>query len=137
MHKSLTTPVRRGVRGGRGADGEGAGTMFSWLWRWRRRRAHAPLRHPQFIVYTRRGCHLCEHAWGQLEAARRRHGFSLAAVDVDTDPELAGRYGGQVPVVVLDGKVRFRGCVNPVLLARLLRAEASRRRGGAGEGSLA
>jgi glutaredoxin len=74
------------------------------------------------VLYTRRGCHLCEQVWGQLEAARRRHGFALEAVDVDSDPALAAAHGLQVPVVAVNGKVRFRGVVNPVLLNRLFRA---------------
>jgi hypothetical protein len=44
-------------------------------------------------------------------------------VDVDTDPELAAQYGTEVPVIAVNGKVRFRGAVNPVLLKRLLDAE--------------
>jgi len=75
-------------------------------------------------VYTRRGCHLCENAERLLADRRRRYRFTLEAVDVDADPALAERYGAEVPVVVLNGKVRFRGRVNPVLLDRLLRAEA-------------
>jgi hypothetical protein len=75
-------------------------------------------------MYTRRGCHLCEVAWGRLEAARRRYGFRLTARDVDADPGLAAEHGQCVPVVTVNGKVRFRGGVNPALLERLLRAEA-------------
>ena len=71
-------------------------------------------------MYTRQGCHLCEHAWELLEEARKSHGFTLEAIDVDTSPELVQQYGDCVPVVVVDGKVRFRGQVNPVLLKRLL-----------------
>src|SRR5437588_833548 len=78
------------------------------------------LEHLHFQVYTRRGCHLCDLAWGQLERARRRYGFALTAVDVDGDPELAARHGNCVPVVAVNGRVRFRGVVNPVLLRRLL-----------------
>jgi len=72
------------------------------------------------LMYTRAGCHLCEDAWAQLEAAQRRHGFTMEAVDVDSDPELAACHGDCVPVVLVDGKVRFRGRVNLVLLDRLL-----------------
>ena len=39
------------------------------------------------------------------------------------DPELAAKYGNEVPVVAVNGKVRFRGVVNPALLERLLTAE--------------
>ncbi len=72
------------------------------------------------LFYTRNGCHLCEEAWAVVEAARKRHGFTLTAVDVDADPALAQQHGECVPVVSIDGKVRFRGRVNAVLLERML-----------------
>ena len=77
-------------------------------------------------MYTREGCHLCQDAWQLLSAAQKRHGFTLEAVDVDGDPELVALYGEWVPVVTVNGEVRFRGGVNKVLLDRLLEA-ASRR----------
>jgi hypothetical protein len=49
----------------------------------------------------------------------------LTAVDVDNDPELAERYGLEVPVVRVNGEVRFRGRVNAVLLRRILKAEST------------
>jgi glutaredoxin len=76
-------------------------------------------------LYTRQGCHLCEEAWDVLERSRRRFPFTLTLRDVDTDPELAARYGLEVPVVTVNGKVRFRGRVNSVLLARLLGGKAT------------
>ncbi len=60
---------------------------------------------------------------GVLEEFRRRHRFAVETVDVDTDLELVAKYGLTVPVVAIDGKVRFRGAVNRVLLERLLWAE--------------
>jgi len=74
-------------------------------------------------MFTRAGCHLCDEAWQILESARQQYGFTLQAVDVDIDPELISQYGDCVPVVLVDGKVRFRGRINSVLLSRLLRAE--------------
>jgi len=61
-----------------------------------------------------------------LQSAQKQFGFALEAVDVDRDPELAGRHGDWVPVVTVNGELRFRGGVNRVLLRRLLRAEADR-----------
>jgi glutaredoxin len=95
---------------------------WGWFSRWWRGRSRSGLGHWQVVLYTRHGCHLCEKVWEQLEAARRRHGFALAAVDVDTDPVLAAKHGLHVPVVAVNGKVRFRGVVNPVLLERLFQA---------------
>ena len=70
------------------------------------------------ILYTRQGCHLCDDALGLL----RRNGLSPRIIDIDSDPELVARYDTCVPVVVIDGKERFRGHVNEVLLRRELHA---------------
>jgi glutaredoxin len=75
------------------------------------------------IMYTRQGCHLCERALDLLTEAQRRHGFSLEKFDIDTDPALAAEHGQYVPVVSVNGKVRFRGVVNAMLLRRLFDGE--------------
>jgi hypothetical protein len=71
---------------------------------------------------------LCEDAWNFLQTEQQSHGFVLQMVDVDQDAKLAAAYGTCVPVVTVNAKVRFRGQINRVLWARLLRAEAERRR---------
>jgi len=76
----------------------------------------------QIVMYTRKGCHLCEDAWQTLEEARRAYGFGLEAVDVDSSADLVARYGDWVPVVTVNGKVRFRGGVSRPLLMRILDA---------------
>lgn len=72
---------------------------------------------PSTILYTREGCHLCDEALDVL----RRHGLSPELVDIDSDPQLVEQYTECVPVVVIDGRERFRGHVNEVLLRRILR----------------
>lgn len=72
---------------------------------------------PQIVLYSRQGCHLCQDAAALLE----RHGLAFDLVDVDTDPELRQQYNECVPVVVIDGKERFRGRVDELLLRRMLR----------------
>ncbi len=67
-------------------------------------------------LFTRQGCHLCDQARQLLES----HGVVVESIDIDQDPALLARYTNCVPVVVLDGRERFRGRVNPVLLKRLL-----------------
>ncbi len=42
--------------------------------------------------------------------------------DVDESEQLVCEFGNCVPVVAINGKVRFRGQVNEVLLRRLLEA---------------
>jgi len=48
------------------------------------------------------------------------YGFTLDEIDVDQHPELKQQFDTCVPVVEIDGKVRFRGQVNEVLLLRLI-----------------
>jgi glutaredoxin len=73
---------------------------------------------PKVVLYTRAGCHLCDEALALLN----RHGLAPRLVDIDSHPALRERYNECVPVVEIDGKERFRGKVNEVLLARLLAA---------------
>ena len=75
----------------------------------------------QVLLFTRSGCHLCDEA----EAILHRHGLAPQKIDVDSSPELCAKYDTCVPVVVIDGKERFRGRVNEVLLKRLLKASES------------
>lgn len=60
---------------------------------------------------------MCEIAQETL----RRHHLSPEIIDIDANPALRERYDACVPVVVIDGRERFRGHVNPVLLRRILR----------------
>lgn len=70
----------------------------------------------KFELYTRDGCHLCDDAHQLL----RSRGVEPTLTDIDTQPDLLTKYNTCVPVVVVDGKVRFRGRIDPVLLDRLL-----------------
>lgn len=95
--------------------------MAKWFARLRsqaRKSQDPPSRRRQAVLYTRQGCCLCDEAKQVLE----RHGYECEPVDIDQDPELAARYTNCVPVVVIDGKERFRGRVNEVLLKRLIAA---------------
>ena len=59
---------------------------------------------PRLQLMTRAGCHLCEAAAATLQGLAAEAGVAVAAVDVDTDPELQAEYGDRVPVVLLDGR---------------------------------
>jgi glutaredoxin len=70
------------------------------------------------VLYTRQGCHLCHEA----EETLINHGLSPRLVDIDQNAELLARFDTCVPVVEIDGQVRFRVRIDEVLLRRLLRA---------------
>ncbi|AMV38772.1 glutaredoxin family protein [Planctomyces sp. SH-PL62] len=97
---------------------------------WSRLGFRKPATEPLAItVYSRQGCGCCHKAIGLLEGFRGRYRLRIEEVDVDESPELKARYGMEVPVVAVDGRVRFRGVVNPAMLERLLRAEAPKAAG--------
>jgi glutaredoxin len=95
------------------------------------RKARPPRRwnaeHLAFTVFTRKECCCCHKAIDLLREYQARAGFSLEEVDIDADPDLRARFDTSVPVVAVNGQVRFKGVVNPALLERLLDAEGQRR----------
>lgn len=58
----------------------------------------------ELTLYTRAGCQLCEEAKQRIAPLVREFGLALREVDVDTDPELAARFGQEVPVLFLEGR---------------------------------
>ena len=86
--------------------------FFSSLFRTRSDSLHRP----RVVLYTRQGCHLCDIAKETL----LQYGQSPEEVDIDADPDLRARFDCCVPVVEIDGKIRFRGHVDKRLLRRLL-----------------
>ena len=64
------------------------------------------------IVYSRKGCHLCEVVKESLVKLSRRGGFTWREVDVDTDAQLRRLYNDEVPVVFIDGHKAFKYHMN-------------------------
>ncbi len=60
------------------------------------------------VVYSRKGCHLCEVVKESLSKLSRRGGFTWSEIDVDTSPELRRQFNDEVPVVFIDGRKAFK-----------------------------
>ena len=71
-------------------------------------------------LYTRAQCCCCQTAREVLNEYQETHGFAFEEVDA-SDTSLLDLIGPTVPVIAVDGKVRFRGEVNRVLFERLLK----------------
>ncbi len=97
--------------------------MLSQLWKRAARPRPADSRPLAVTVYSRSECGCCHKALALLEGYQRDGKVEVRVVDVDSDADLAARFGTSVPVVEINGKVRFKGLVNPVLLDRIVRAE--------------
>lgn len=84
------------------------------------KRKPAPL---DVVVYTRDGCGLCDEALELLERYARRRPLAIKTIDIAPSVDLTNRYGERIPVVLIDGKERFFGRIDEVLLRRILFAE--------------
>ena len=62
----------------------------------------------EVVVYSRKGCHLCEIVKESLSKLQRRGGFHWREVDVDSDENLRRRFTDEVPVVFIDGRKAFK-----------------------------
>jgi VanZ family protein/glutaredoxin len=87
-------------------------------------------------LYTRRECHLCHQARAILERLSREAPLEIAEVDVDTRPDLAARFGGEVPVIVAEGrKISKLRPDEEAIRRRLLRIVSEGRPDGVASGS--
>lgn len=62
----------------------------------------------EVIVYSRKGCHLCEIVKEKLTKLERRGGFRWREIDVETDDTLRRLFTDEVPVVFIDGRKAFK-----------------------------
>lgn len=76
----------------------------------------------RLTLLTRPECGLCEEFLGHLQSLGARIALpEVLVMDVDADPELARRYGLDIPVLLLDGVSVCRHTLDPDELIRLLR----------------
>ena len=62
----------------------------------------------EVVVYTRKGCHLCEIVKESLVKLQKRGGFTWREIDVDSDAEFRRLYHDEVPVVFINGRKAFK-----------------------------
>jgi glutaredoxin len=75
------------------------------------------------VVYSRKGCHLCDVVKQTLTQIQREADFEWREMDIDADPELRQKYNDEVPVVFIDGRKAFKYRINA---REFLRALAKR-----------
>jgi glutaredoxin len=60
------------------------------------------------VLYSRKGCHLCEVVKESLGKLARRGSFQWREIDVDSDDDLRRRFNDEVPVVFINGRKAFK-----------------------------
>lgn len=76
----------------------------------------------ELTFLTRAGCHLCETAKAAVAEVVSGRDVTVTEIDIDTDEELSGRYGWDVPVVLLEGRQHSFHRVDRDRLSRALEA---------------
>jgi glutaredoxin len=62
----------------------------------------------EVVIYSRKGCHLCEIVKETINKLHKRGGFSWREIDVDSDDGLRRQFTDEVPVVFIDGRKAFK-----------------------------
>jgi glutaredoxin len=62
----------------------------------------------EVVLYSRRGCHLCEIVKESLAKLARQAPFSWQEIDVDSNDALRRQFNDEVPVVFINGKKAFK-----------------------------
>jgi len=76
----------------------------------------------EVVVYSRKGCHLCEVVKESIVKLHKRGGFTWREIDVDSDAEVRRLYNDEVPVVFIDGHKAFKYHMDEQEFLRKLRA---------------
>ena len=72
------------------------------------------------ILYSKKGCHLCEIAREKLLEIKKEISFALNEVDIEKNEEIFEKYKYLIPVIELDGKIISNYRVNEDELKKLL-----------------
>lgn len=76
----------------------------------------------ELTFLTRVDCHLCAIARETVTEVADGRDVTIREVDIDTDEDLAGQYGWDVPVVLLNGRQHSFHRVDRDRLSRALSA---------------
>ncbi len=74
------------------------------------------------LLYTRKDCCLCDEMKAAVREVARSIALGVEEIDVDSAPELRRKYGGEVPVLFIDGRKSFKYRVTAEELKKRLKA---------------
>jgi thiol-disulfide isomerase/thioredoxin len=79
-------------------------------------------------IFSRPGCHLCDDMKAVVVRVAQSVPLTIEEVDISLDPVLEARYGGDIPVLLIDGRRAAKYRVSESELLRILQG----RTGGSG-----
>jgi len=63
---------------------------------------------PQLLLYSRKGCCLCDEMKKVIRRVADNMPLALEEIDVDSAPESRDQYGDEIPVLFIDGRKAFK-----------------------------
>jgi glutaredoxin len=81
----------------------------------------------EVTLYSRPGCHLCEHAKMEIAPLLQEFGATLREVNIDGDAALTERYAWDVPVLFVGAHKAAKHRVNLVQFRRQLQEARGKR----------
>ena len=74
----------------------------------------------RLTLFSRPGCHLCDDMKAVIDRVARSIPLTLDVVDISIDADLEGRYGLEIPVLLIEGKKAAKYRVTEQELTRIL-----------------
>jgi glutaredoxin len=81
------------------------------------------------VLYSRKGCHMCDNARDLVAKVCTEQGVAWREVDVDSDPEVRARLSDLTPVVEVDGAQVGYWRIRPELVRLALETRPDDREG--------
>jgi len=72
-------------------------------------------------LYSRPGCHLCDDMKAVIARVARSVPLTLEEIDISGDADLEARYGVDIPVLMIEGRLAAKHRITEADLERLLR----------------
>lgn len=83
-------------------------------------------------LYSRPGCHLCDEMKAVVSRVAESVPLTVQEIDISVDPALEARYGWDIPVLMVQGKIAAKYRVTEGELRLILRARTGQEREGGG-----
>jgi glutaredoxin len=77
----------------------------------------------ELVIYTRKDCCLCDEMKNVIHQVAAQTPLALEEIDVDGSPETQEKYGGEVPVLFINGRKAFKYRVTREELGKKLKVK--------------